>query len=191
MGKIEISEATIIEVDWFSRRDHINQLREEGTDEAIAVAEKLEKELNDEFEARHEANKEAGKVIKEELVASNGDVDDELYGVADDQPEFDFSRINWGITKKITRMRIEFREIMEIAPEEMTTADMKRSADLTDQLMEFVSKTVTYIPRDWLDEDAPEGLDWGDPESLDWLQNASVRPIILAFNKAESLGKKK
>lgn len=50
----------------------------------------------------------------------------------------------------------------------------------------LLSEVLVSVPRDWLVEDAPEGLDWRKAESLDWLLDVQFQPLIEAMAEARN-----
>lgn len=41
-----------------------------------------------------------------------------------------------------------------------------------------IVKTIRFIPRSWLAENAPEKIAWDNPDDMDWIKNSYVQRVI-------------
>jgi len=117
------------------------------------------------------------------------------------KPTFDFSRVTKRWISSWRQNSVELDQWNRVATEEGRddlTADELRKLNsakaqalgeinrLISERDQLVAKTVRSIPRDWLDPEAPENLDWSDPESLGWLLADKEIELLNAMGEART-----
>jgi hypothetical protein len=93
-------------------------------------------------------------------------------------PQFDFSELSWGDEKAFSRINL-----LILKSQEINDADMLSEAHQT--LDGYMAKIITYIPRDWLINSAPESIDWKDPASLNYIRSKKVGDLRAEMVKAK------
>lgn len=100
------------------------------------------------------------------------------------QPEFNFNGVSRRWMKKWLRVNnaIQAAEVLVVAPgrDNLTESEAlqlraqqaQASADMMDAIDErdeLIAEVLVSVPRDWLDADAPDDLDWSEPETQNWI----------------------
>lgn len=117
------------------------------------------------------------------------------------QPTFDFSRVSrkWNqafvasISKATRAQTAMLRPLPGDADEDATQRHYDRveqAINDLEALMEeqaaLIAQVLVDVPREWLIEGAPDGLDWGQTASLDWIQSGRYSEILEMVQSGEA-----
>lgn len=98
--------------------------------------------------------------------------------VNEEQPTFDFSRLTWGDTKKMTILQASIARATE-------TGNIDAMTEAFDAIQQYLAKVVVSVPGAWVVPDAPDTLDWTDPDSYDWLRSDRFQTLMEAMGAAQ------
>jgi len=101
----------------------------------------------------------------------------------EEMPQFSFSKLSWGDTKKLVLMQVKVGEASQ-------KNDAAAMMEAFDGLQKYLARVVVSIPREWLSEDAPDGLVWSDPNSFDWVGGDRFQDLLGAMSQAQTARKK-
>lgn len=117
------------------------------------------------------------------------------------RPVFDFSRVSRKWNKQfsasiatVTKAQIAMqRPLPAGATDEQIQAHYDRMDAAVDSLQtvadeqaRLVCEVLLDVPREWLIEGAPAGLNWDDPESLDWVRSDKYQEILVMIQTGEA-----
>ena len=121
------------------------------------------------------------------------------------KPEFDFSRVTKRWISAWRQNSVDLDQwnlvVSQEGRDDLTDAEQRKLNSAKAEALgeinrliaerdQLVAKTIRTIPRDWLDPDAPENLDWSDPESLGWLLAEKEVDLLNAMGEARTEGSK-
>lgn len=117
------------------------------------------------------------------------------------KPEFNFDNFSlrrgkaWGeIAARATELEAQMLELGDppnVAEDKAGYLAHSRTVtgllrELNQQAAEqryIMSRVLVSVPRAWLDDEAPEELDWSQPESLEYVQEQRYAELIQAFTE--------
>ena len=91
-----------------------------------------------------------------------------------EKPTFYFGKVgkSWGREFARTERQMEAEE------------DPEAREALLDHRDELLTEVILDIPKSWLRDDAPDGLDWSDAANLEWIQAPMYGALIEAMSEA-------
>lgn len=97
-----------------------------------------------------------------------------------DKPEFKFPVSSWGDSKRFAVLQARLRQL---GRGDLTAEETEAVFNDLDRML---ARFVTYVPRAWLVEGAPENLDWSDPASFEYMLTARMVDLQAALAEARS-----
>lgn len=95
------------------------------------------------------------------------------------EPTFDLSNLSWKDSKSLSTLQIRMSNATAARDEGALMACF-------DSMQTYLTRVVRDVPKGWLVNDAPAGLDWGDPVSYDWLRSDKMTALMKALGDAQS-----
>lgn len=117
------------------------------------------------------------------------------------KPVFDFRRVTRRWSKEWRQVSAELVQIgvllenparPDLTADELRTLTMAKAEalgrldEIEEQRERLLCEVLVSVPREWVADDAPEGLDWRKAESLDWLLDVKFQPLIEAMAEARN-----
>ena len=117
------------------------------------------------------------------------------------KPVFDFRRVTRRWSKEWRQVSTELVQIgvllenparPDLTAEEARTLTMAKAEalgrldEIEAQREKLLCEVLVSVPREWLAEDAPAGLNFREPEALDWLLDAKFQGLIEAMAEARN-----